>query len=73
MSGFFAVRRDCLLAVDPKAAGFKIGLEIMVAGGNDLRVSEVPITLHGPHAGSIENQSASDGHVCSSADGLSRR
>lgn len=45
MSGFFAVRRDCLLAVDPRAAGFKIGLEVMAAGGKDLRVSEVPITF----------------------------
>lgn len=45
MSGFFAVRRDRLLAVDPGAAGFKIGLEIMAAGGDGLRVAEVPITF----------------------------
>lgn len=45
MSGFFAVHRSCLLAVDPSAAGFKIGLEIMAAGGRALRVSEVPITF----------------------------
>ena len=45
MSGVFAVRRSCLLAVDPSAAGFKIGLEIMAAGGRALRVSEVPITF----------------------------
>ena len=45
MSGFFAVRRDRLLAVDPNAAGFKIGMEIMAAGGDNLRVSEVPITF----------------------------
>jgi dolichol-phosphate mannosyltransferase len=45
MSGFFAVRREHVLAVDPTAAGFKIGLEIMAAGGDALRVSEVPITF----------------------------
>lgn len=45
MSGFFAVRRPCLLAVDPSAAGFKIGLEIMAVGGDALRVTEVPITF----------------------------
>jgi dolichol-phosphate mannosyltransferase len=45
MSGFFAVRRELLVAVDPKAAGFKIGLEIMAAEGDDIRVSEVPIVF----------------------------
>jgi dolichol-phosphate mannosyltransferase len=43
MSGFFAVRRDRLLAVDPSAAGFKIGLEILAIGGDELRVAELPI------------------------------
>jgi len=45
MSGFFAVRRDCLLVVDPTAAGFKIGLEVLAVGGDALRVAEVPITF----------------------------
>jgi dolichol-phosphate mannosyltransferase len=45
MSGFFAVRREFLVAVDPKAAGFKIGLEVMAAEGDDIRVSEVPIVF----------------------------
>ena len=45
MSGFFAVSRTCLLAVDPCAAGFKIGLEILAVGGDGLRVTEVPITF----------------------------
>lgn len=45
MSGFFAVRRDRLLAVDPEAAGFKIGLEVIVHGGGALRVCEVPIVF----------------------------
>lgn len=45
MSGFFAVRRDRLLSVHQGAAGFKIGLEIMAAAGDDMRVVEVPITF----------------------------
>lgn len=45
MSGFFAVQRDRLLAVDPKAAGFKIGLEVIAEGGDSLRLAEVPITF----------------------------
>ncbi|HEY9211560.1 MAG TPA: glycosyltransferase family 39 protein [Ancylobacter sp.] len=43
MSGFFAVRRERLLAIDPAAAGFKIGLEVIAHGGGALRVTEVPI------------------------------
>ena len=43
MSGFFAVRRERLLAVDPEAAGFKIGLEVIAHGGGALKVSEIPI------------------------------
>ena len=46
MSGYFAVRRDRLLDVDLDAKGYKIGLEILAAGGPDLRVSEVPIVFH---------------------------
>ncbi len=45
MSGFFAVRRERLLAVDPEAAGFKIGLEVIAHGGGALKVSEVPIVF----------------------------
>lgn len=43
MSGFFAVRRDQMLRAGMKADGFKIGLELLVAGSQPLRVSEVPI------------------------------
>lgn len=46
MSGFFAVRKERLLAIDPEASGFKIGLEIIAEGGGRLRVSEVPIVFH---------------------------
>ncbi|WP_158025934.1 glycosyltransferase family 39 protein [Pararhizobium arenae] len=45
MSGFFAVKRERLLAIDPQAAGFKIGLEIIAAGGGTLRTTEVPIAF----------------------------
>ncbi|MGA0565652.1 glycosyltransferase family 39 protein [Ancylobacter sp. VNQ12] len=45
MSGFFAVRKERLLAVDPQAVGFKIGLEIIAEGGDRLRLSEVPIVF----------------------------
>jgi len=45
MSGFFAVRRDRILAVDPAAAGFKIALEVLAAAGDQLHEVEVPITF----------------------------
>jgi dolichol-phosphate mannosyltransferase len=45
MSGYFAVRREFLVDVDPHAAGFKIGLEVMAAHGDELRVAEVPIAF----------------------------
>lgn len=45
LSGFFAVRRDRLLAVDPAAAGFKIALEVLAVGGDSLRVVEVPFSF----------------------------
>jgi dolichol-phosphate mannosyltransferase len=43
MSGFFAVKRDLLLQYGRQASGFKIGLEILVSGDDQLRCSEVPI------------------------------
>jgi dolichol-phosphate mannosyltransferase len=45
MSGYFAVRRELLVDVDPEASGFKIGLEVMAAHGDEIRVSEVPIAF----------------------------
>ncbi len=44
-SGFFAVRRDRLLAVDPRAEGFKIGLEVMLALGEEMRAGESPVSF----------------------------
>jgi dolichol-phosphate mannosyltransferase len=46
LSGFFSIRRECLLAAGGHADGFKIGLEAIYAGGKDLRVSEVPISFY---------------------------
>ncbi|CUX47212.1 glycosyltransferase family 39 protein [Agrobacterium genomosp. 13] len=43
LSGFFALRRDRLLSTGARAKGFKIGLEAVVAGGDALRVRELPI------------------------------
>lgn len=45
MSGFFAVRRDRLLAIDSGAAGFKIGLELIMQGGEEMRTIEIPISF----------------------------
>jgi dolichol-phosphate mannosyltransferase len=44
-SGYFAVRRERLLRVDPAAEGFKILLEILLSTGDGLRVKEVPVTF----------------------------
>jgi len=43
MAGFFATSRDRLLALPAHAAGYKILLELLVQGGDALRVEEVPI------------------------------
>jgi len=45
LSGFFAVRRELLAEIPSDAAGFKIALEILVRGGDSLRVGEVPIVF----------------------------
>jgi dolichol-phosphate mannosyltransferase len=45
LSGFFAVRRELLAAIPADAAGFKIALEILVRGGDSLRVGEAPIAF----------------------------
>jgi dolichol-phosphate mannosyltransferase len=46
MSGFFAVRRDRIAQLQNSVSGFKIGLELLAAGGDSLRVVEVPIEFH---------------------------
>ena len=45
MSGLFAVKKDKLLALGKDAKGFKIGLEILARGGDNLRTIEVPFTF----------------------------
>jgi dolichol-phosphate mannosyltransferase len=44
-SGFFAVRKDVLLATGKSSEGFKMGLEILASAGPALRILEVPITF----------------------------
>ncbi|MGD9244675.1 MAG: glycosyltransferase family 39 protein [Desulfobacterales bacterium] len=46
LSGFFAIRREILVDFQKNVAGFKIGLELLVSGGNALRVAEIPIEFH---------------------------
>ncbi len=43
LAGFFAVERSRLQSLTGSIRGFKIGLEILAAGGRKLRVKEVPI------------------------------
>jgi dolichol-phosphate mannosyltransferase len=45
LSGFFAIRRPCLLAAGTHARGFKIGLAALLAAGAGFRVCEVPISF----------------------------
>lgn len=45
LAGFFAIGKHHLIAMDENLPGFKIGLELVAAGGKDLRVKEVPITF----------------------------
>jgi len=45
MCGFFAIRRTTLLKLTPAATGFKIAFEVIVHGGKDLRVLEIPIAF----------------------------
>lgn len=43
MAGFFATSRERLLAMSGQAAGYKILLELLVQGGDQVRTIEVPI------------------------------
>jgi dolichol-phosphate mannosyltransferase len=57
-SGFFAVRRDRLLAVDEEAEGFKIAMEVLLQGDGTLHVMEVPITFHDRSCGQSKMNAA---------------
>ncbi len=59
LSGFFAVRREILLGLHENVSGFKIGLELLVSGGNALRVTEIPIEFHDRQKG----ESKLDRHI----------
>jgi dolichol-phosphate mannosyltransferase len=43
MSGFFAVRRERLLAIGDNVPWYKIGLELLARGGDSIRATEIPI------------------------------
>ncbi len=43
MAGFFATSRERLLGLQTQTAGYKILLELLVQGGDQIRVAEVPI------------------------------
>jgi dolichol-phosphate mannosyltransferase len=45
MGGFFAIRRERLLELAPAATGFKIAFEVIVHGGRNFRVREIPIAF----------------------------
>jgi dolichol-phosphate mannosyltransferase len=45
LSGFFAMPTALLLETAPDATGFKIAFEVMVQGGRNLRVLELPIVF----------------------------
>jgi dolichol-phosphate mannosyltransferase len=46
LSGFFAVRRDLFDLLPAEIAGFKIGLALIAAAGDRLKVLEIPIVFH---------------------------
>ena len=46
MAGFFATSTELLKNIRTNVPGFKIGLEVLVVGGDELRVLEVPIVFH---------------------------
>lgn len=45
LAGFFAVQKQHLTGVNSDLTGFKIGLEVIVKGGSNFRVCEVPISF----------------------------
>ncbi len=51
LAGFFAVKRQYLADLDKAVSGFKIGLEVLVAGKGKLRVAEVPIAFYDRYRG----------------------
>ena len=44
-SGFFACKRSCFEKIAPKARGYKVLLELLVAGLDQFRTTEIPIVF----------------------------
>ena len=55
LAGFFATSTRRLQNIRTDVPGFKIGLEVLAVGGDDLRVFEVPIVFHDRFEESREN------------------
>jgi len=51
MAGFFATSREHLLGLSKRAAGYKILLELLVQGGDQITVKEIPIRFEDRSAG----------------------
>lgn len=51
MAGFFATERERLLAMPKGVAGYKILLELLVQGGDEIAVKEIPIRFEDRQAG----------------------
>ena len=58
LAGFFAIRKEFILAVAQPAAGFKIALQILATAGPALRVAEIPITFVDRTSGSSKMNSS---------------
>jgi len=58
LSGFFAVGRERLVASCAHARGFKLGLELLLRGGESLRVHEIGIAFHDRERGASKLSSA---------------
>lgn len=46
LAGFFAVRKDFMLASQDKVRGFKLGFELLALDEEEIKVCEIPITFH---------------------------
>ncbi len=51
LSGFFAVRKALLLGMKHEIPGYKLCLELLLRQGQNLKVTEIPISTHDRQAG----------------------
>lgn len=51
LSGFFAVSRTRLIAVNPNVAGYKICLEVLLGKRDTMKITEIPICFHDRQSG----------------------